>query len=313
MGGSTYFSSLCPKSDYWQPMHGLKSQTNSTLTILFVSSMHIYHTKPSFDPIFHATEPRYFDDSREPYYYNADPRARALGCVDTTELCSPDSKACWSMTAPVPPNVPSSPAYWLMKWSLERSNIYDSIKRPLGTALQAQQSINQFVSNPLPPDQWQVEGSQLFATSLAHIQYDAWGIATGEDRERAGYVEVTPDEARGRLCNLYKFKTADYTNVNLAALIGLPLLAISFFVLSWDAGTVGLSPMIRRDENPPSQPLVVDMLVKFILAAVTTIIVGIYACIPFLFRKLKQGIRGRRHRTTEERSGPESNGTETPG
>ena len=310
---STYFSSLYPKSDYWQPLPGLRPHTNSTLTIIFVSSMHIYHTKPSFDPIFHATEPKYFEDSREPYYYNADPRARALGCVDTTELCSPDSKTCWSMTAPVPPNIPSSSAYWLMKWSLENSNIYDSIKRRLGTALQAQQSISQFLSNPLPPDQWQIETSQLFATSLAYIQYDAWGIATGEDRERPGYVEVTPNEARGRLCNLYKFKTTDYTNVNLAAFIGLPLLAVSIFVLSWNAETVGLAPKPRQEENSSSQPLVIDILVNFLLAAITTIIFGVYSFTTFLFTKLKESIRGRRRRATETHNGHQRNGAETPG
>ncbi|MCJ1454649.1 hypothetical protein MMC28_005002 [Mycoblastus sanguinarius] len=188
--------------------------------------MHIYHVKPSFDPIFPATEPRYFEDDRDPYYYNNDHRARNLACVDTTEVCSPDGKTCWSMTTPVPPDIPSPPAYWLTKWSLENSNIYDSLKWRLGTALLAQESISQSISQPLAHDQWQLEAAQLFATSLARIQYDAWGIATGEDRERPGYVEVTPDEARGRLCRLYKFKSPDYTNINLAAFVGLPLLAI---------------------------------------------------------------------------------------
>ena len=292
---STYFSSLYPKSDYWRPLPGLRPPMNSTLTIIFVSSMHIYHTKPSFDPIFHAAEPRYLQDLGEPYYYNADPRARALACVDTTELCSPDSKPCWSMTMPVPPNVPLNPAYWLTKWSLENSNIYDSIKWRLGTALLAQQSISQSVSHPLSPDQWQVEVSRLFATSLARIQYDAWGIATGEDRERPGYVEVTPDEAKGRLCKLYKFKTADYTNVNLAAFVGLPLLAIAIFVLSWNASTVGLPATARQDGDPASQPLVIDVVARFVWVVTATVVVGIYACVGVLLGKMNQFMRRKRH------------------
>jgi len=256
--------------------------------------MHIYHTKPSFDPIFHATDFRYFEGLREPYYYNADPRARAFACVDTSELCSPDGTICWSLITPLPPNFPPDSAYWLMKWSLRNSNIYDSIKWRLGTALLAQESISQSISDPLSHDQWQVEASQLFATSLAHIQYDAWGIAIGEGRERPGYVEVTPVEAKGRLCNLYKFRTAEYTNINLAAFVGLPLLAITIFVLSWNASTVGLAASARQDETPPSQPLVIDAIVKGMCDVAATIIVGIYSSAAFLFGTLQKCIQGKK-------------------
>lgn len=291
---STYFSSLYPESDYWQPIPELRASANSTLTIIFVSSMHIYHVKPSFDPIFPADEPRYFEGFREPFYYNADPRARALACVDTSELCSPDGKTCWSMTSPLPPNVQSSSAYWFMKWSLENSNTYDSIKWRLGTALLAQESVSQSVSNPLSPHQWQLEANQLFATSLARIQYDAWKIATGEDRERPGYVEVTPDEAQGRLCRLYKFKSSDYTNINLAAFVGLPLLAITIFILSWDARVVGLGS--DKDESAASEPLIIDVLVRFIFHVLLTFTVGVYTGITTLFQKLGNYVKDRRSR-----------------
>ena len=61
-----------------------------------------------------------------------------------------------------------------MKWSSENSNTYDSIRWRLGTAFKAQESISQSVSRPLGPEQWQIEASQLFATSLGRILYDAW-------------------------------------------------------------------------------------------------------------------------------------------
>ena len=254
--------------------------------------MHIYHTKPSFDPIFPAKEPHYFDDYREAYYFNADPRARALACVDTSELCSPDGTTCWSMTSALPPDVNSSPGYWLMKWALENSNIYDSIKWRLGTALLAQESVSQSISIPLSPDQWQLEASQLFATSLARVQYDAWKIATGEDRGRPGYVEVTPDEAKGRLCGLYKFKTSDYTNVNLAGFVGLPLLAITIFVLSRDASVVGLG--LKENGSAASEPLIIDVIVRFIYYILLALTVGIYTGTATLFRKTGRYIKSRR-------------------
>ncbi len=283
---STYFSSLYPQSDYWTPIAELKTPPNSTLTIIFVSSMHIYHVKPSFDPIFPANEPQYFDDYRDPYYYNADPRARALACVDTSELCSPDGSKCWSMTSSLPPDIESSPEYWLMKWSIENSNIYDSIKWRLGTALLAQESVSQFVSIPLSPYQWQLEANQLFATSLARIQYDAWKIATGEGHERSDYVEVTPDEAKGHLCKMYKFKTSDYVNVNLAGLIGLPLLAITIFILSWDATVIGLAP--KKDGKGP---LIIDVIVRFICDQLLALVMVICTGIATLIRKIGRCIK----------------------
>ena len=257
--------------------------------------MHIYHVKPSFDLIFPAKEPRYFEGYREPYYYNADPRARVLACVDTSELCSPDGTACWSMTSPLPPDVQSSKDFWLMKWSLENSNTYDSIKWRLGNALLAQESVSQSVSLPLSPYQWQLEANQLFATSLARIQYDAWKIATGEDRERPGYVEVTPDEAKGDLCGMYKFKTSDYTNVNLAGLIGLPLLAITIFVLSWDASVFGRGP--KKEENSASEPLVIDVIVRFICNLVLALITVTYTGMTKPFRMMSHYIGSRRRDT----------------
>lgn len=217
--------------------------------------MHIYHVTPSHDPIFSANEPRYFEGLRKPYHYNADPQARSMACVDTTELCAADGIKCWLMHDPIPPDMPSTPAYWLMKLALENSNIHDSIQWRLGSALVAQESLSQYISTGLDTNQWEVEASQLFATSLARIQYEAWQIATGEDQGKPGYFDNTPVEAKDFLCGLYKFNTADYTNVNLAASIGLVLLAIAIFLLSLDI----------RTNNPTfssSKPLVIGNVIQ---------------------------------------------------
>ncbi|OCK85505.1 hypothetical protein K432DRAFT_421764 [Lepidopterella palustris CBS 459.81] len=234
---STYSTSLYPECDYWQPLPELKPPENSTLTIMFVSSMHIDYLKRSEDPIFPATKPRNIPGFRDPFYYNDNPIARALACVDTTELCSPDETVCWSMTADLPDEVPHIPAYWLMKWSLENSNIYDSIKWRLGTALLAQQKISQSVSRPLKEDHWKEEARALFETSLARIQYDAWSIANGEGREKTGYIDYTPDEGKNKLCGLYKFNSTGYTNVNLWAFIGFVFVLPTTFILSIETNT----------------------------------------------------------------------------
>ncbi|KAH0536525.1 hypothetical protein FGG08_006598 [Glutinoglossum americanum] len=199
------FKYYAKKEDYWRPISGLRPPENHTLTIAFVSSMHIYYLEAGYDPIFPATERYDVKGFRRPYWYNSDPRARVLACVDYTELCSPDGKTCWPMTADLPDGVPNTPAYWLMKWSLETSTIYDSIKWRLGAALLAQEEVSQFRSPKLEADHWEKEVEQLFATSLARIQFSTMGIATGEDRDARAFIEVTPVEARGKLCGIYKF------------------------------------------------------------------------------------------------------------
>jgi hypothetical protein len=220
---------------------------------MFLSSIHILHVTPNLDQIFRATTPYYDESSSQPYYYNSDPRARPLACIDTSELCSPDGKHCWSMKSAAP----KSAAFMLTELSLASSTIYDSIKSRLATALLAQESVGQYVSGPLDPRQWEVEAAQLFATSLARIQYDAWGIATAEDRERPGYVEDSPEWARGQLCDIYKFKIGvGYTNVNIIAYICIVFAAGAVWILSWKANR----QEGEDDEAAYGQPLVVDVV-----------------------------------------------------
>ena len=182
--------------------------------------MHIYHAKPSLDTVFYANEPKQFRDSQKTFYYNSDSRAMPLACVDTTQLCSADGKRCWFMNSAFPDDFSSTPSYWSMKWSLGDSDTYGSIKWRLGTALKAQESISQTISPPLSPVQWQIEAKRLLATSLARIQYDAYDIATGADRDRPGYVEVTPEETRGHLCGHFKFETSDSRTLTWLRLLG---------------------------------------------------------------------------------------------
>ncbi|KAF2004725.1 hypothetical protein P154DRAFT_560501 [Amniculicola lignicola CBS 123094] len=216
-----YPTSWEPSFDYWQPIEGLRPPANTTMTIVFVSALHIFYTKPSSDPIFPADTPRFVGDDPQAWYYKSDPRARAFACIDRHELCAPDGGKCWSMTETGDTDLP--PDYWLMKLSLLKSNTYDSIEKRLGSALIAQEKVSQFTSEALDDKHWMKEAERLFATSLARIQFDAWSIASGEDwvhEGNDGYVELTPDEA-GNLCGIFKFNSASYSNVNFWAFFGL--------------------------------------------------------------------------------------------
>ena len=191
------------------------------MTIIFVSALHIFYSKPSSDPIFPADTPRFVGDDSKPWYYKSDPRARAFACIDRHELCSPDGKICWSMIETGGVDLP--PDYWLMKLSLFKSNVYDSIAKRLGSALIAQDKVSQFTSEALDDKHWMKEAERLFATSLARTQFDAWSIASGEDwihEGNDGYVNLTPDEA-GNLCGIFKFNSTVYRNVKFWPFFGL--------------------------------------------------------------------------------------------
>ena len=241
-----------PADDEWIPIPELTPPANSTLTVVFVSAMRIFYPRPSEDPIFPANKARHAENGGLPWYYKSDPKARALACIDSQEFCSPDEQECWFPSdARKDTSFPSH--YWLMKLSLEYSDTFNSIIRRLGTALIAQEKLAGFTSQQLDGDHWIAEAKRIFATSLAWIQFAAWSISSGEDRVHEGadgYKLQTPDEA-GDLCGLYKFKSAESTNIDLGALIGLLFVLPSLWFLSTERRTVErcCGCWKRRNEN----------------------------------------------------------------
>lgn len=202
---------------------------------MFISALHILYLDSSSDPIFGADEKYLFEGEPKPWWYKSDPRSGVLACIDYHQLCSPDGKSCWSVTEDRE-NLP--PGYWLMRLSMEAaSNIYDSIVGRLGSALIAQERVSQSTSDGLRDDHWKLEAARLFATSLARIQYEAWSIASGEDRREEGFVDVTPDEARD-LCGLFKFKSVGYANIDVLWLVILSLLSPLLWILSQEVRDV---------------------------------------------------------------------------
>jgi hypothetical protein len=219
----------------------LKPPKNKTLTIIFISALRIFYPRPNRDPIFPADHP--FGSGDHPWYWKSDPKARALACIDSSEICTYDGAKCWpshDLTHGGFSDISLPPDYWYTKLSLENSNIYDSIKTRLGDGLVAQGRVSQYQSQHLGDAHWRVEAERLFQTSLARIQYDAWAIGTGEDQARVrddGYANDTPDEA-GNLCGLLKFLSSDYRNVPQTLYICLMSIYPGLLLLSMKVKTV---------------------------------------------------------------------------
>jgi hypothetical protein len=241
---STYATSLLdPICDFYQPIPdlqapGLEAPRTKALTIVFVTALHILYGKRSNDPVFPADKPfRYPGDARD-YYYNSSPKSRAFACLDETQLCTESGFPCWSATEEAPASVTKAPAYWLMKYSLIKSNTYDSIRLRLGSALLAQQRVGQSRSLPLPDNHWVEEAEHLFRTSLARAQFDAWSIASGEDHDITTYNDTLPDEAKGRVCGIFKFNSVGYVNILVWPFVLLMLSPPFFWILSLETKTL---------------------------------------------------------------------------
>ena len=285
--------------------------------MLFISALRIFYLEPSNDPIFPANEPIHFGDDKRAWYYKSDPKATVLACLDKTELCDPEGQSCWSMKSSPGDKRTFPPSYWLMNLALEFSNTYESISTRLGDALVAQERISQFTSLALNDTHWQVEAARLFATSLARIQFDAWSIASGEDRAREGpdgFVNQTPDEA-GDLCGFFVFKSRGFFNFDVALYFGfLAVLPVSF-ILSHELGRVGLQVDGAAPEQVPAENtagdrdeasdfrsardedrlIVLDVITWFIIWTVTSLCGGAVALWRQAWRRAVAAIEGIQH------------------
>ena len=143
------------------------------MTLLLVTSHHIFYLEVSYDPIFPAKDRYPFGELQKDYSYNNDSRARPMACVETSEVCSANGQQCWSMRVSVPCEITAHPSFYLRNLSLENSNIKTSMEWCFGAAFEAEEKIGQLLSTPVEPNQWEVEARQLFMTLLARIQYDA--------------------------------------------------------------------------------------------------------------------------------------------
>jgi hypothetical protein len=277
------FSLILPVSPYnfendklnldplWTPLPELAIPENSTLTLIFVSSLRILYKTPSGDPIFPADQQVDFSGDKR-WYRNSDPRARPLACVNSIEACLADEKTCFPMTAPPPtPDVTSTnSAFWLMYSALDKTDIIDSIWKRLGRGLLAQNLVSQYFSEGLSDRHWVEEVKRLVATTHAMTQINAWSVSRGEDSdlEEEGYVLESPPDIVGDLCGHLKFNPQGYVSIHfipflLICFVPIALWALSYFKwpFLWPAeisarqNRAGLNTSTSTDQLlPPQQP-----------------------------------------------------------
>ncbi|KAH6639474.1 hypothetical protein C7974DRAFT_132213 [Boeremia exigua] len=209
----------------WEPLDDLAPSDYSTVTIIFVSSLRILYEKRSDDPIFPADESYIVPGDPTPWFKNSDPRARPFACVNQIEVCTHDEKTCFPYRTPDEiTGWTWTPEFTLLFASLDRTDIYDSIRKRQGRALKAQKVVSSYFSGSLGDRPWVDEVQNMVATAHARTQINAWSIARGEDsiHEEEGYVEIT--KGMGNLCGQLKYNPQGYASLNFTAFLVICLL-----------------------------------------------------------------------------------------
>jgi hypothetical protein len=249
---SIYKSASNPnKGGYWKPRPELTPPAFSTLTIMFVTSLHIYYKDYSDDPIFPADKADFLTGDEKPWFVNSDPRARPLACINSIEVCLGDGKTCWAFNDPELENITGPPDFILMYASLRRTEVYNMIEKRLGRGLIAQSKVSQFYSEGLGSHQWVDEVEHMFATINARTQINTWSIARGEDSnlEEEGYRLITKKGTYGDLCGMFKYNPPGYTSIH-ATPFGLVLFSFPLFLFLSRKWPVWPYPWPWRKEPP---------------------------------------------------------------
>jgi hypothetical protein len=238
-------SSFCYEEDSqmgWQPVPAFHYENYKTTSLLLIRSRNNYHKTSRDDPIFPAQFQ--VDPPIRPYplFYNGDPIATALACVDTVSVCHDNERLCWNnINNPInelPLHIEKT-GYYMLNIALIRSNICNSIILRGGSALDAQSKLQANLSVPLSlplaPEQWKVEVRAFFKASLARIQIDLRDYMRGAAANEAGFENHT-DSGYTDMCDAYKFRTVGWTNINAWALWLLIILVVIVYSLSWELG-----------------------------------------------------------------------------
>jgi hypothetical protein len=184
-----------------------------------------------------------------------------MACLDQTSWRDPEQGPTWNNILMIRPSAPPPPmnnarvrgGLLLFWFSILNSNTYQAISQRLGNSLNASDRLSGFTSLPLAREQWKVEATRLFETSLARTQIDARNIARGVMADYPGYVKYnsTPSE----MCkNTYLFISDGWTNINKSwsLIILIPCCVIVFLASTTNTEEVVLERLLCGYAMPVS-------------------------------------------------------------
>ncbi|KAI9716556.1 MAG: hypothetical protein M1812_005287 [Candelaria pacifica] len=247
--------------DFWSPISAL-NRTDADITLLFLSQNSISSPKPCDDPMFSAHQTT--NDSSTFTSYRHDHFINVLGCIDRHQYCNPNALdqdyACTALTSSGTAghsiqNLSANAAQILtagrLAVQLSSLTIQGSVNGRDASALRASETVYDKSQAPLPNNQWQIESSSWFATSLAKLQRIAVEYATGPDFLPEGTsVQAPTDELSRAMCRSQKVRdtgsNTSFSVLGVAVIIALGgLLILTNMILEPIVGWIQ-----GRSKNP---------------------------------------------------------------
>lgn len=175
----------------------------SVQALLYIANQgDIKYPKPSYDPVFPATERREFDIGT--FFGHSTTESRMLGCVDTIELRSSKKPDQWYDYHERPPissfsNHQERGGAAILFHTLQYSNVGSSLMLRQHNGLEVSKLTKRGYSMALTKEQWKVEAQQLFEASLTRIQIAMKDVALGTPAKYPNTIRVSPPE--WSICN----------------------------------------------------------------------------------------------------------------
>ncbi|CEF78782.1 unnamed protein product [Fusarium graminearum] len=230
------------------------------LTLMLIAPNSVINLKPNDDPVFAASIPT---NAQGAVGYLPDRWVSPIACIDQHQICNPNNDKCTpfldrqnlvenAMKDPLALNVAqivTAQRLRLVLW--ESSLFYHTIWTQTQSFLRAQEKVAGISGQPLPSNQWEIEMSALFNTTLANLQYHMMEYAAGSSVPTAVNITEPWDDpsadsgwaaAYKNMCYNQRTKetqgTLNFSILGLGLLFGLGfyIIVLSFileFLMAW--------------------------------------------------------------------------------
>ncbi|KAI3328900.1 hypothetical protein HD806DRAFT_548173 [Xylariaceae sp. AK1471] len=131
---------------------------------------------------------------------------------------------------------PGSRLSWFINQQTTSATVAHIVRTLGPRALASQSKLYQGLQQKLPKEQWQLDMTQIWASSLAGLQAIFLSTAQGQtDKELQPYRALPGDAETQHLCNNQKMRSAQYTSFSLFGLLftfvtGALIIATSFLI-----------------------------------------------------------------------------------
>ncbi|KAM0405885.1 hypothetical protein ACHAPZ_002635 [Fusarium culmorum] len=257
--GYSTWTFFYPYNSVWQPVDELLVP-DTDMTLMLIAPNSVVHLKPNDDPVFAASIPM---NAQGATGYLPDRWVSPIACVDQHQLCNPNNEKCTplldrqrlvenAMKDSLALNVAQIvTAQRLMVVLWESSLFHQTIWTQTQSFLRAQEKVAGITGQQLPSNQWEIEMSALFNTTLANLQYHMMEYAAGSSVPTAVNITEPWDDpsadsgwatAYKNMCYNQRTKetqgTLNFSILGLGLLFGLGLyiIVLSFileFLMAW--------------------------------------------------------------------------------